>query len=375
MRPAIYVTAILALCALAPGTMRQVLVAAASVLLESLPYLAAAAAARPLLRSWAPRLFAYAGCGCAPGPSARSLPAALACALLFSPWAALARVAAGTIAARIHPPAPGHEHAGDLAAELVRLTPSALVAAGVLIAAPWLAIAHWPAPWQTLAGAILGIGSGPCALGTVALAATLRTQAPLAAYAALAAGGTIDLRALVRSSHRDEHGGALAYLALAAACAVTAALHGASLVHPHFALPLALCAVMALAHVPRSRTPGSMAPTLVATALLIAVVIGAPMPAYHASETTLADAFPGEHLDFTGVYRNDASHGTLVRYAITCCRADAHPVAALLARRLPLHDGTWVQARGVLARRGDALVFVTRHAQAIAPPHDPFVYE
>ncbi len=374
MRPTIYVAAVLALFAFAPETARLVLVAAAGILIESLPYLAAAAALRPRLGRHAPALLAYAGCGCTPGPSARSLPAALACTLLFGPWVALGRVALGTLAARLPSPhACEHEHADDLAAELLGLAPAALLAAGVLAAAPLLDLGHRPAALAILAGAALGLGAGPCALGTVALAATLRTQSPLAAFAALACGGMVDLRRFAPRLPRAP-GGGLAYALLACVCGLVALRHGGGIVHPRLVLPLGACAVLCVAAALRARRAERPHAAIVAAALLAAVVVGAPLPVYRASETTLADAFAGEHLRFTGVYHAQP-HAALVRFAITCCRADAHPVAALLASPVHARDRTWLRVRGVLARRGDALVLVPSHVQAIAPPSDPFVYE
>ncbi|MDE2481367.1 MAG: hypothetical protein KGN02_04165 [bacterium] len=376
MRSAIYVAAALGLCALAPALARELLVSAASVLLEGLPYLAASAVLAPRLGRWAPRLLAYLGCGCTPGPGARSIPAAIACAVLFGPWIALGRVALGTALARLGPDGGRSGHGGEaLPGELVRLLPAALGAAALLAAAPELDLGHRPPALQLVAGLAIGLGAGPCALGTVALAAALRTASPLAAYALLAAGGMLDVRAWLRRPHEHGHGGRAAYLLLGLACGLAALGGGATLVHPRLVPALALSGIACLWWALRARDVEHRPAAWLAAALAAAVVIGAPAPTYRADETTLADAFAGERVDFTGAYRVQRPHAALVRYAITCCRADAHPIAALLAHPLPLRAGAWVRVRGTLERSGDALVLVPQHVRTIAPPHDPFVYE
>ena len=65
--------------------------------------------------------------------------------------------------------------------------------------------------------------------------------------------------------------------------------------------------------------------------MLAAAVVGAPAPRYEATETTLTDLFAGERLTFTGELVRDASSAAMVRYAITCCRADASPICVRLA--------------------------------------------
>jgi uncharacterized membrane protein YcgQ (UPF0703/DUF1980 family) len=104
------------------------------------------------------------------------------------------------------------------------------------------------------------------------------------------------------------------------------------------------------------------------------VIIGAPQPAYRATETTLADAFAGERVDFTGVAVHERTTSALVRYAITCCRADAAPVALALDRNLASFDGRWMHARGVIEDDGGALRLHVAELAPVAPPSDPFVY-
>jgi uncharacterized membrane protein YcgQ (UPF0703/DUF1980 family) len=98
------------------------------------------------------------------------------------------------------------------------------------------------------------------------------------------------------------------------------------------------------------------------------------MPEYHATETTLSDAFAGERVDFTGVLTRTGDAATLVRYAITCCRADAAPVVIRLLDAPPAAAHGWMHARGVLVAREDDLRLRADALTPIAPPADPFVY-
>lgn len=109
-------------------------------------------------------------------------------------------------------------------------------------------------------------------------------------------------------------------------------------------------------------------------ATLFGALAGAPAPVYHATETTLADLFAGERLTFTGTLTRDGSASALVRYAITCCRADAAPVVVRLARVLPDPPDTWLVVDGVIVERGRRLQLDPLHVERIAPPADPFVY-
>ncbi len=108
-----------------------------------------------------------------------------------------------------------------------------------------------------------------------------------------------------------------------------------------------------------------------AVMLLVAAIVGAPAPQFSANEASVATLFPGERIDFTGSYvARPAPH--LLRYAITCCRADAQPVALPLARAL--HARGWARVRGVVIRSGNALVVEAQRVDAVAPPADPFTY-
>ncbi|HKU81935.1 MAG TPA: hypothetical protein VJP76_07180, partial [Candidatus Tumulicola sp.] len=93
MRPALWCAAATALIVLEPSAARAGLATAAAALLEAVPFLLAGAALQHL--TGRPRLAPFLGCGCEPGPSARSLPGAVAVGLVFGPAVAAARLLAG----------------------------------------------------------------------------------------------------------------------------------------------------------------------------------------------------------------------------------------------------------------------------------------
>ncbi len=337
MRIPIYVAATVAFAALDPETMRGLLAAAASVLLECVPYLAVGVVLGPLLgryARWATGLF---GCGCGPLPGALSLPAAAMTAMLFGSWIALARVAAA-LAFALANRSREHARGETLLDQLYRLAPSAALCAIVVTVLPRIDDSHIPALALFLAGAAIGAFATPCTLGGIALAASLHAHAPFASYGLLCTTGLpISLWLLhARSS-----------LGKAA---------------PHSSI-----------HACRSRLPepqSSVRSWVVPAALLLTAIIGAPQPVYRANETTLADLYPGERLSFTGAYER----GSLVRYAITCCRADAAPVAVMLASPQRIRDGTWIVADGSIVRRNSQLLLAANRTRIIAPPRDPFIY-
>ncbi len=135
-------------------------------------------------------------------------------------------------------------------------------------------------------------------------------------------------------------------------------------------LPLAACALACTIYAFRSRATLSLKTAALPIAMVVAIVIGAPAPAYTANENTMSDLYPGEHLSFTGAYE----HGALVRYAITCCRADAAPVAIHLAQSPRVREHDWVYAIGVIVRSGSTLALQAQRVDRIAPPTDPFLY-
>ena len=360
----------IALATLAPQAVMAVGASAVSVLFEALPYLMAAALLTPLAGRHTRAIVAYAGCGCGGGSNARSIPAAVATAALFGPVVALARVAAASIAARA---SSDHDHAqSDVLSELLNLTPAALLAAGIMLALPTLSLRGVHPALLWLGGALLGVIASPCALGGVALAAALRASAPLAAFGVLCTAGIVPgLRR--RHAHTATHD-PLAYLLLAIACATIAARHGGALVHPRMTIPLVVCAIYCAVMAVRFRASAASAPRVLAATALAIIVIGAPQPIYRATETTLADAFAGERVDFTGVAVEYHTRSALVRYAITCCRADAAPVALVLDRNVTRFNGQWMRARGTVEDDSGTLRLHVAELTSIAPPSDPFVY-
>jgi hypothetical protein len=373
VRIALYGAAPLALALLfSPDLLRGALASAASTLFEATPFVLAAAIAARLLRL--PGAAAFLGCGCGSGPSARSVPAAVATYMIFGPVVAAARFSAAVAAARalrggLHAGCP-HEPA-DLAGELAELLPAALVAGAAMQLGGALDPARLPPLLCILAGALLGFAAAPCALGAVAIAGALHARSPLAATGFLCVAGIVDLRALSSRRHGASRRDALAYALLAAALGAVALRGGNSLIHPALVPALGICAAVALAGAARHRRDVAPAQRAAPVFMLAAVFTAAPPPSYHATETTLAGLFPGERLTFTGTLVRDGSHSAIVRYAITCCRADASPVVVRLVRAPPYETGTWLQVDGRID--GD-LRLDAGQTRRVAPPADPFVY-
>jgi hypothetical protein len=362
-----------AIAVLPPEIVREVVATASATLFESTPFILAAVLAERFVR--VRRALPLLGCGCGGGPAARSLPAAAATWLAFGPWVALARWAAALAVGRlIERNRCRHDAPGSALDGLAGLVPYALVA-GV---AAHLAALAGPAlpdgPAGVAAGAVAGFVLGPCGLGVVGIAGALRAISPGCAAGFLSVAGIADARAFARSHrHAAAHDGT-AYALAAIACAAVAARGGAALVHPRFSLALAGCAaafaVLAWRHRRARGARTAFAPAL----MCVALVLGAPPPAYRATATTLADAFPGEPLAFEGVVSRRDGATALVRYAITCCRADAAPVVVRLANGVDARDGTWLSARGTLVERSGELRLQVERADPLAPPSDPFLY-
>ncbi len=223
-------------------------------------------------------------------------------------------------------------------------------------------------------GAILGFFAAPCALGSVAIAGALRTQSPLAAFGFLAVAGVLDLRIWFHPHRHAVAKDGLAYILLTVAALLIASEHGATLVHPRIAIALGISSLAAAGFAVARRTAINGSARWIPAIMLAALVIGAPQPAYHGTETNLSDAFAGERVDFTGQFLRSNGSATLVRYAITCCRADAQPVAIALDGRIRAPNRAWVHAQGVL-RAGPAGLYLAPQRYAIeTPPLDPFVY-
>ncbi|MGC9990939.1 MAG: hypothetical protein ABSD52_00910 [Candidatus Cybelea sp.] len=376
MRIAIYAAALLAVATLlSPETLRCALATSASALFEAAPFLLAGIVAARFLRH--PHAVAYLGCGCAAGPSARSLPAAAATWLLFGPLVAVARFAAALLVARLfrcERRQLGCARASNWLGQFATLLPSALLAG----AATQVAAAIDPAKLSPLlgaaAGALLGFTAAPCGLGAIAVAGALRAQAPVAAMAFLCVAGIIDLRALVPGTHSQNGHDALGYILLIAAFAIVALRRGDSLVNPAIAPLLAACAAAALICAIAHRREQSAARRWAPLLMLIGAVAAAPPPQYHATETTLTNLFAGERLTFTGTLTRNGAESALVRYAITCCRADAAPVVVRLDRAPRYPTGSWLRMEGRIQSASGDLRLVAGSTQRIAPPADPFIY-
>lgn len=377
MRKSLIAVAILA-SAVWPNEARLTLVSAAAILAEALPFVLAGVLAQCAMRRRT-SLVAYAGCGCVAGPSARSIPAAAFAWLAFGPLLALARVAAAAIVDRRLRSDPrrascAHEST-DPICELERLVPFAIAAAiGSQIAAR-AELSHANLFLQIAAGAAMGFFASPCAIGSVAAASALRVHAAAAAAAFLCVAGVVDLNALrpVKSAE-GKRGDAFAYALLAIGAAVIAYRHGAELVRPAFAPALAVCAVAAAA-LAFARRNERAAPVRVSPAVvLLGALIAAPPPIYRATETTLTAVFPGEHLSFTGVLTRDRRAAALVRYAITCCRADAAPVVIRLARPANVAPGTWARADGIIIGTAEGMALSEERVTPVPAPADPFLY-
>ena len=376
MRVAIYVALVVACVAVAPDVTRSALASAAAVLLETLPYAAASSALRPLLGRFAPHVLAYAGCGCSHGAGARSIPAAIACAAVFGPFVAVARWIAAIVVNTLRRNA-SHAHDRDdapIVSDLTTLAPAAVLAGVINVAASALSLSHCSAPVQLIAGVTFGFIAAPCALGGVALASALHAQSPLASYAMLGVAGIVDLRVWWRPRTRRAYGDRATYAMLALSCAIVAYQHGASLIHPRLTLVLWGCTVYVLYLAIRSQSVTAPVQRLVAASLVAAVLTGSPPPPEITTEAAIDALYPGERIDFTGEYQTSANGARVVRYGITCCRADARPVCIPLANQLAIHRGAWVNVRGTVRRRGDALVVAASSIRQVAPPIDPFVY-
>jgi hypothetical protein len=351
------------------------LVTSAAMLLESAPFILAGTLLAPAALRRSGWVVPYLGCGCGTGPSARSLPAAAAAWLVFGPLVALARLGAAIAVDRVRSrDACERDHHACVLAQLASLTPLALIGAVFALLAPALFGSH-PLPNVAFAGAaIAAFLMAPCGIGTVGLAAAMRGAMPAACAGFLCVAGILDLRTwMPKGTHDGEQHDVLAYALAACACAITAARSGAGLVHPKIALTLWLCAaafaVLTVVHRSRQCARLRLAPAI----MLAGTILSAPPPQYHATETMLPDAFAGERIDFTGVVTHTSGVTTLVRYAITCCRADAAPVVLRLVRAPRTLHG-WVHARGTLVERASQLELLTDRLDRVDAPADPFVY-
>ncbi|HEY1977172.1 MAG TPA: hypothetical protein VGG89_11525 [Candidatus Baltobacteraceae bacterium] len=375
MRRPFLFAAILA-AAVWPSEARLTLVSAAAIVVEALPFvLAGVLAERVVGRRNA--FVAYAGCGCVAGPSARSLPAAALAWLAFGPLVALARVAAATIVDRVRrvPATTCCMHPSDLINELERLVPFAVAAAIGGQIAGRLDLAHANVALQIATGAAMGFVASPCAIGSIAVASALRAHAGAAAAAFLCVAGIVDLHALRRDwAPVHDKGDAFAYAILAIGAGLVAYRHGAQLIRPSFAPVVAACAAAAAVLAFARRSEPARRWYAAPAAVVLGALVATPPPVYRATETTLAEVFPGEHLSFTGELARDRRAAALVRYAIVCCRADAAPVVVRLARPTSLPPGTWARADGVIVATPQGFALSDDRITPVRPPADPFLY-
>ncbi len=251
--------------------------------------------------------------------------------------------------------------------------PFALGGAALLPLLPAIAGLHLPMAAIAAAAAVTAFATSPCALGTIGIAGIARGVAPAAAAGFLCVAGIFDLRAWSRSAEPPASHDCIAYVLTFVACSLAAVRGGGSLVNPRFTPALWICAIACayLAH--RYRAHARPALRIGPAIMLAGCVLGAPVPVYYATQTTLAGAFPGERIDFTGAVVRSEKETALVRYAITCCRADAAPISIRLDSSAAVGSG-WARARGTLVLRNGELRLHAGKIEAVPAPADPFVY-
>lgn len=385
MRPWALWAAVAGCAALPPPVLHAALAASAGTLFEAAPFVLAMTLVRT---AWARRLSVLFGCGCGSraGPAALSLPATSLCWLAFGPVVALARFGAAFLLEFAGPGRIGGRSRPDLTedplAELATIGAAAF-ALGIVTAmlqagfrVPWNVPAGLAPPLEAIAGVIAG-WLAPCSTAAVAMAAMLRGPAPLAAAGILATAGLVPRfhrgpsDANQRPPTRSSSGG-LALVALA--CFALAVRGGAGFVHPRLVPLLWLgVAAAALAAVRRPVTRSRYA-IAVPAVMIAALVLGSPPPAAQAVASTLDDVYPGEPIAFTGAVLANPGTTALVRYAITCCRADATAVIIPVDRRLAVAPNSWVALTGTIAYGAAGAYVRVRSWRSVARPPDPYLY-
>jgi hypothetical protein len=369
-------------CAAIPAPLlHQALAAAAGTLFEAAPFVLALAVVRgPLVR----RAAALFGCGCgaAAGPAALSLPAAALCWFAFGPAVALARLAAAAVLhASLGP------RARNAAAEpdpLQQLGAIAVPAFGLALATAFVQASHPGPEFARLPGVVVALLEGaagllagsvaPCCTAAIALAAMLRSTAPFTAAGMLLTAGLVPHWGRVAAQTVPRHDARFGLALVALACATLAVRGGSGFIHPRL-VPLLWLTIPAALVAARTRPVstaklGALAPA----AMLAALVLGSPPPVAPLGTGTLDGLYAGEAIDFTGVAVALNGRTALVRYAITCCRADATAVVLPTNLQLRLPPGTWLTLRGTIARE-DAGYFA--HAMTwrrVPAPADPYLY-
>jgi hypothetical protein len=374
-------------CAAIPAPLlHQALAAAAGTLFEAAPFVLAVTLWRGPLARRSAALFGC-GCGAAAGPAALSLPAAGLCWATFGPVVALARFGA---AALLH--ARSGTHAGrqrndaesrDDPDPLEQLGAIALPAFGLALATAIVQSAH-PGPTLGRAPAVLvailegvaGLVAGtfaPCCTAAVALAAMLRVTAPFASAGILVTAGLVPARrpAPYRIARYD---GRFGIALLGFGCAALALHGGSGFVHPRL-VPLLWAAAPGAFIAARARKATSARfGALVPAAMLAALVLGSPPPDSPIGSETLDGLYAGEPVAFTGVAATINGRTTLVRYAITCCRADASAVTLPTNLHLRLPRDTWLAFRGTIARDESGFYARATAWRRVQPPADPYLY-
>ena len=372
--------------AVPPAVLHAALAAAAGTLFEAAPFVLAMTLVRT---AWARRLSVLLGCGCGSraGPAALSLPATGLCWLTFGPGVALARFGAALLlevsGAFGRPQRDGRRHGiEDPMAELTTIGAAAF-ALGVVTAVlqsgfrlPWDVAAGIATPLEVIAGVAAG-WLAPCSTAAIAMAAMLRGPAPFAAAGMLATAGLIPV--LPRGRHNATAPNAVqsssASMALVGlACFVLAVRGGAGFVHPRL-VPLLWFGVAVAALVsPRRPVTQSRYAVAVPAAMIASLVLGSPLPSAQAVTSTLDDVYPGEPIAFTGATLDRPGTTALVRYAITCCRADATAIIVPVDRSLPVAPNSWVALRGTIAYGATGAYVRVRSWHNVPRPSDPYLY-
>jgi hypothetical protein len=106
----------------------------------------------------------------------------------------------------------------------------------------------------------------------------------------------------------------------------------------------------------------------------VAPILATQAAPYRPDVTGLEDIYPGQSVRFTGEITESNDSTMLVRYVITCCRADAFPLMLRLDRRLTARQGRWAEVEGNIARDRRGMFLHVHHYKLITPPNDPFTY-
>jgi len=354
------------------------LAATAGTLFEAAPFVLAVGLVRG---AGTRRVAVLLGCGCgsAVGPAALSLPAAALCWVTFGPAVALGRLAAAWLVRGWFPrcdalDARAPDPLGELAA--IAAPAFALGLGTALLQSGYALPVRVPAAFLPAIEVTLGLLAGacaPCTTAAVALAAMLRVTMPFAAAGLLASAGLVPpLRP--REAPAADYDARLGLALLAAACLLLGLRGGSGFVHPRL-VPLVWLAIpgaaFACANLRTSATRlGALAPAI----MLAALIFGSPVPAARSLAANLDDLYPGETVAFTGTAQTANGRTALVRYAITCCRADATAIVLPTDRRLPAASHTWVTARGTIVADSTGAFLRIHDWRRVATPRDPFLY-